>query len=298
MDYLFDAAPAEDVAAWLKQKAPLKASQFQHLLPELRALSFTVSGIEAADALQDLRDTIATFPEGERFADVQKKLASKLGQYITDPQPKLFEETDEEAAVRKGQLMNRARFLLRHHGTQAYAVAAFKDLDETRDVFPYWKYLTVGDEHVRDSHKALEGKILPHDDPFWQTHFPPWEYGCRCQVVPVTKSEYNRTKQREDEEKTPEEDRATFSEAGAKRLRDERQVLAKIGGEVVKVSVAAPIEQPHEDDVYVFNPHTLAMPLEQIMARYDEDTRNRFEQWAKITDAGNGYTIWQWLANE
>ena len=66
-----------------------------------------------------------------------------------------------------------------------------RELQEMQDAFPYWKYLSMGDEKVRTSHAALNGLILPADDPFWRDHFPPWELGCRCQVVGVTQEEYD-----------------------------------------------------------------------------------------------------------
>ncbi|MBR1533224.1 MAG: FeoA domain-containing protein, partial [Ruminococcus sp.] len=44
---------------------------------------------------------------------------------------------------------------LRIHGFQAYAVARHQQQMETADIFPYWKYVTVGDSRVRAAHAAL-----------------------------------------------------------------------------------------------------------------------------------------------
>jgi hypothetical protein len=56
-------------------------------------------------------------------------------------------------------------------------------------VFPYWRYIADGDDRTRPEHKALDGRVFPADDPFWDTHYPPWEFGCRCTVVVMTEEE-------------------------------------------------------------------------------------------------------------
>ncbi len=51
---------------------------------------------------------------------------------------------------------------------------------EDREIFTLLEYVTVGDSHVRDSHKVLDGVIRPVEDPFWNTYYPPWSWNCRC----------------------------------------------------------------------------------------------------------------------
>lgn len=48
-----------------------------------------------------------------------------------------------------------------------------------------YKYVTTGDDRVRDEHAALDGVTLPKDDPFWQRFYPPNGWNCRCQVIPI-----------------------------------------------------------------------------------------------------------------
>jgi predicted SprT family Zn-dependent metalloprotease len=57
------------------------------------------------------------------------------------------------------------------------------------DAFPFWMYVTMDYGKERMEHKALNGKVLPWDDPFWDTHYPPWDWGCRCMVIKMTKSQ-------------------------------------------------------------------------------------------------------------
>ncbi len=45
------------------------------------------------------------------------------------------------------------------------------------------EYQTVGDSSVRPAHRLLDGVIKPKNHSFWNTHYPPNGYGCRCEVI-------------------------------------------------------------------------------------------------------------------
>ncbi|GIV32614.1 MAG: hypothetical protein KatS3mg031_0149 [Chitinophagales bacterium] len=47
------------------------------------------------------------------------------------------------------------------------------------------RYETAGDERVRDSHRILQGITRPVNDPFWNTYYPPNDWNCRCDVIPM-----------------------------------------------------------------------------------------------------------------
>ena len=44
-------------------------------------------------------------------------------------------------------------------------------------------------ERHRPHHEAKEGLVLPVDDPFWATWYPPNGWGCKCHVRQITKRE-------------------------------------------------------------------------------------------------------------
>lgn len=48
-----------------------------------------------------------------------------------------------------------------------------------------YKYVTVGDDRVRDEHAALEGVTLPKEDSFWNRWYPPNGWNCRCYAIPI-----------------------------------------------------------------------------------------------------------------
>lgn len=49
-----------------------------------------------------------------------------------------------------------------------------------KDIYKNLRFRTMGDENVRDSHRALEGVVRPLNDSYWQTHTPPLGFRCRC----------------------------------------------------------------------------------------------------------------------
>lgn len=63
--------------------------------------------------------------------------------------------------------------------------ARYEDMMEDRDVAPYWKFVTVGDDRVRDSHRALDGKIFRKDDSEAWRFLPPLGFKCRCDAEDV-----------------------------------------------------------------------------------------------------------------
>lgn len=70
----------------------------------------------------------------------------------------------------------------------AQAVRQWKGFEDNQDLFPNLKYMTVDDDKVRLDHEKLHGVIKAVNDPFWDTHYPPNGWRCRCYVKPTTEA--------------------------------------------------------------------------------------------------------------
>jgi len=53
-------------------------------------------------------------------------------------------------------------------------------------------YNTRGDERGREAHRRWNYVCLPVDHPFWETHWPPNGWYCRCRVMSITQAQYDR----------------------------------------------------------------------------------------------------------
>lgn len=207
--------PNEAAADYIHGKAVADPTHFGNLPPQLKQRAFTVAGIEQLDALQRIRDAVAKLPEGASWDEAKKEIAAEISPFVGG---------DMKAARAKAEMQ------LRIHGFQAYAVARHQEQMESIDVFPYWKYVTVGDSRVRPAHAALDGKVLRADDPWWKTHYPPWDWGCRCIV-----------------EALDEED-----------------------AEAVGISTSAEMPTPGRSDSFTFDPTNAAIDMDALQKGYDE----------------------------
>jgi SPP1 gp7 family putative phage head morphogenesis protein len=283
-EFLFTPSPHDEAAAFIKDKPALSRDVFTQLLPELQARAFTIAGIEAADVLQRSRDLVAELPAGGDWNDIKKRLVTELSPHFVDKSA-----TDEDQAKQRRGAERRAELLIRTHGQQAYAATQFSMLDEQRAVFPFWQYITLGDDHVRPTHAALDKIILPADHEFWQSHFPPWEFNCRCQCVPLTRADVERQKEREKDK--PVDHREVLPDFALKDLAESRR-LVRNG---VSYDVSSPRERG-KPGAYSFNPHDLRISIDTLKARYDATTFATFEAWAtKQKLPGGEVTVWDWL---
>lgn len=279
--YLLEPVPHEEAIAFIKSKPAVSRDVFDKFIPELKARAFTITGVESANVLQKVRDRIADLPAGANWDDVKNDIVKDLSPWLVDENA-----TDKE---RDGQLMGavrRAELLLRTHGFQAYQATQYDVMTRQREVFPFWQYMTMEDEAVRDEHKALDGLILPADSPFWQDHYPPWDWGCRCQVVSITAEEEAGVRDQE-------------SGYGF-TLSDAQKELLETGGildtgDMHPTNVSSPSASGKEG-AFQWNPGDLRIPLDQLKDRYDPEVWNTFQNFAEkhpLDDSGT--TIMDWL---
>ncbi len=66
--------------------------------------------------------------------------------------------------------------------SSAQAAKKWQEIQRDKDLFPYLEFRTQGDAAVRSEHRKLNGIIRKVEDSFWNTHYPPLGFNCRCSV--------------------------------------------------------------------------------------------------------------------
>lgn len=165
--------PFASARDYLLRKKVVHPDDFAALYAEERGLAFTVTGVNRLDVLQHVLDSVAkAVGEGTtlaEFADELDEVLSTAG--LDELQPW------------------RAENIFRTGVQSAYGRGRFEqmtDPDIATEIWG-WRYLTVGDDRVREEHAALEGHVFRRDE--GDAFFPPWSFNCRCSSEIITVDE-------------------------------------------------------------------------------------------------------------
>ena len=187
-------APKEAVA-WLMARSKLtKSYAWQDVWQSEHSTQFTVSRLARLDLLQALHEGISKSVDGDLsrgdwMRDAEQLLAD-AGWWgfkaVTDPATDKMVLTKFDPA--------RLKLIYDVNTRQAYATGLWERVERSKGALPYVRYITKRDERVRASHAAWDNVTLPVDDPFWQTHWPPNGWRCRCRVNNMTQRDYDAGK--------------------------------------------------------------------------------------------------------
>ncbi len=157
------------------------------------ANAFTVAKVTELDLLEDIREAVdQAIENGETFAQFRKQLEpllKKRGWWgikdMVDP------KTGETVSAKLGS-PRRLKTIYRANMKTARAAGQWDRAQRTKKVRPYLVY-SLGPSRVhRDKHLAWNRLVLPIDHEFWNTHYPPNGWGCKCRVRQVSKQEAQR----------------------------------------------------------------------------------------------------------
>lgn len=153
------------------------------------ARSFTVAKAARLDILADIRSEVQrALDEGitarEFAAALEPRLKAKGWwgrQVIVDPAG--------GAEIAQLGSPHRLQTIYRTNMRVARAQAHQQMQRANASARPYWMYDAMDDARTRPEHAALDGLVFRHDDPFWDTHYPPNGFNCRCRVRAFTAEE-------------------------------------------------------------------------------------------------------------
>jgi hypothetical protein len=185
---LFTEAP-EPVRRYFRERESRESFHWTELAPQEHAKAFTVAKTLGYDVLADIRaavdDAVVNRRTFEEFrAGLEPLLRAKgwWGKAIqVDPL------TGEAVEVLLGS-PRRLRTIYWANVYAAHAAGEWDRIQESKRVLPFLLYVRTTAKEPREEHEAWVGTVLPVDHPWWDTHFPPNGWGCKCSVEQISRS--------------------------------------------------------------------------------------------------------------
>ena len=191
--FRFPGPPPKEALDYFRGRDLRPGFSFRDVWLAEHAHAFTVAKAMEMDLLADIRAEIdKALAEGRTLRQFREDLTPILQRKgwwgkkaMTDPL------TGKVVRAQLGS-PRRLRTIYRSNLRAARAAGQWDRAQRTKQTHPYLLYeLGPGKEH-RDRHAVWAGTLLPVDDPWWDDHFPPNGWDCRCRVRQVSRAAAER----------------------------------------------------------------------------------------------------------
>lgn len=169
--------PFDEQAEFLRNKLDLPTASWQDIWQGAHDRAFVVAGAAKSDLLADLHAAVQkAIDKGttlETFRRDFRQIVERHGWHG-------WTGEGSEAGFNW-----RTQVILETNLRSSYAAGRWQQLNdpEFKAARPYWRYVhSDAVAHPRPLHVSWHGRIIPANHPWWQTHYPPNGWGCRCRV--------------------------------------------------------------------------------------------------------------------
>ena len=160
----------EALAYALSREVVLGDKYYQEMTAIQRQQAVSIAGLGQIEQVKHVMSLVnKQLDEGGTFADFQK-------------------------AVKRGSVNvnlpdHRLDNIFRTNIQGAYGRGRWYQQQQNKDARPYLMRDGINDVRQRPSHQVLDGIIRLVDDPFWQKHYAPDGYRCRCIMRSLTREQ-------------------------------------------------------------------------------------------------------------
>lgn len=182
--------PPKRAMQYLREKGYTMTWNWEEMWQDAHARAFTVAKVTQLDILEDIRAALQqAIDEGKTGRWFRKELEAVLQKKgWWGPRETADPVTGEPVTIQQGSPW-RLDTIFRTNMSVLYSAGRWTAQRENVDDRPYWMYSGVRDNRTRHSHLALQGLVFRHDDPFWQSFYPPNGWRCRCSVIALSDSD-------------------------------------------------------------------------------------------------------------
>lgn len=188
-DVRLQALPFDEAIAALKTRRdnPLPSGRWQEVSGEEHAIAGTVARSAGFDILGNVFSSLQeNLESGQTFAAWKKDITPVLqqkgwwGKQVVDGE-----------VVQLGS-PHRLRTIYDVNMRVSHMTGRWEQIQRLKARRPWLRYSAVLDERTRQSHRGWHGTVLPVDHPWWDTHYPPNGWRCRCSVQQLSDRDLDR----------------------------------------------------------------------------------------------------------
>ena len=174
--------PPKEAVAYFRAKGHNITWNWYEQLTEAHARAFTVAKAVRLDVLNTIRDEVdRAVHDGITRQEFTRTLAPRL-QKLGWWGKQIVVDTQGNAKEIELGSPRRLATIYNVNMRTAYNTGRYAQMMNNAEAYPFWQYVAVMDGRTRPAHAALNGMVFRYDDPFWQTHYPPNGWNCRCRV--------------------------------------------------------------------------------------------------------------------
>ncbi len=176
----FGKVPFDEAIDYMRGKLDLPTKKWTDIWEGMHTRAFVVAGAMKSEVLTDLHNAIND--------------AITKGTTITEFRKAFDATVKKNGWTYKGGRGWRTGVIYDTNLRTAYAAGHYKQMMDpaVRAARPYWRYIGGLSEHPRPLHLSWSGTVLRYDDTWWDTHYPPSAWGCKCRVVSASATEMER----------------------------------------------------------------------------------------------------------
>lgn len=172
----YGSVPFKEQIEFFQKKLNIPTNHYRDIRAHEHDWAFMVAGANRDDLLADFRSAIdSMIAEGKTIEDFRRDFDQIVEKHGWDY---------------NGGRSWRTRVIYETNLYQSYNAGRYEQLKSQRSALPYLRYRHSGlSEDPRPKHLEWDGLTLRSDDPFWDTHYPQNDWGCKCYVEGLTEED-------------------------------------------------------------------------------------------------------------
>lgn len=184
---IFKTAPAE-VTRYFETKKSVPTFDWRDIAPEEHAYSWTVAKSAGFDILEDVRGAVDDAIRNRvPFEQFQAQLTPILQDKGWWGRRKVIDPRDGSQTLAQLGSPRRLKTIYWANTRTAHAAGEWERTQRNKAFLPFLVYTLSAAERKRPEHAGWVGVVAPIDDPWWNTHYPPNGWGCKCGVRQITR---------------------------------------------------------------------------------------------------------------